>query len=329
MVKIGVGLPTLQEIKTLGPDGVAQAARLAETAGVDSLSVADVLIGDGTFALESIVALATAAAVTERVTLDFGVLSVPTRPVAMMAAQIQTLQYLSRGRVRLGVGIGGFPGSPFWAAVGAPSTGRGRLMDETLRALPGLIGGRATAVRDGVTVTLAPGTPVPPLLVGSGTSEAALRRVARFADGWLPSGLTPPRVKAAVARLREFAEEYGRPVPSVHLGVHAVLGEDREARQAMEAQLSEFFQLPLEEARQASICGSPAEAAGRMAAFAEAGVDEIGFTLDGHDFPRQIELVGETRMHLPRRSSLLAGATAGSDPHHDLKESLERQAPLP
>ncbi|TDD15292.1 LLM class flavin-dependent oxidoreductase [Nonomuraea diastatica] len=300
MVKFGVGLPTMQEIETLGPDGVARAARLAETVGLDSVGASDVLVGDGTTALESVVTLATAAAVTERVSLDFGVLSVPTRPVAMMAAQVQTLQYLSRGRVRLGVGIGGFPGSPFWTALGAPSTGRGRLTDEALRALPGLIAGRDTTVGNGVSLTLAPATPVPPLLVGSGTSEAALRRVARLADGWLPSALTPAGIRTALARLRELAEEYGRPMPRVHLGVHTVLGVDREARRAMEAQLSEFFQLSPDEIRQASISGSPAEAAERVAAFAEAGVDEIGFALDGRDFLGQIELVGEIRAHLPQ-----------------------------
>ncbi|NRQ37711.1 LLM class flavin-dependent oxidoreductase [Nonomuraea sp. NN258] len=299
MVRFGVGLPTMQEIETLGPQGVARAARLAESAGLDSVGASDVLVGDGTLALEGVVALATAAAVTERVMLDFGVLSVPTRPVAMMAAQVQTLQYLSRGRVRLGLGLGGFPGSPFWTAVGAPSTGRGRLTDEALRTLPGLIAGRPTAVgAERVEVTLAPGTSVPPLLVGSGTGEAALRRVARFADGWVPSALTPAQVRTALSRLREFADEYRRPVPFVDLGVHTVLGDDREARQAMEARLSRFFRLSPDEIREATVSGSPAEAAERVAAFAEAGVDEIGFAIDGYDFLGQIELIGEIRAHL-------------------------------
>ncbi|MFI6905222.1 LLM class flavin-dependent oxidoreductase [Nonomuraea sp. NPDC050394] len=300
MVKIGVGLPTMQEIETLGPDGVARAARLAEEAGLDSLGAADVLIGDGTLALESVVTLATAAAVTDRITLDFGVLSAPTRPVAMMAAQVQTLQYLSRGRVRLGVGIGGFPGSPFWTAIGATGTNRGRAADEALRALPGLIAGRPTPVGDGPEVTLAPGTAVPPLLVGSGTGEAALRRVARYADGWLPSGLTPAQLRAAVARLKELAGEYGRPAPFVHVGVHAVLGDDPEAKRAMEAQLAGFFQLSPEEIREATVSGSPQEAAERVAAFAEAGAAEVGFGIDGSDFLHQVELAGEVNAHVTR-----------------------------
>ncbi|MFI6291818.1 LLM class flavin-dependent oxidoreductase [Nonomuraea sp. NPDC050790] len=285
----------MREIEALGPDGVARAARLAEEAGLDAVGAADVLVGDGTLALECVVTMATAAAVTRRIKLDFGVLSVPTRPVAMMAAQVQTLQYLSRGRVRLGVGIGGFPGSPFWSAIGAGGTHRGRATDAALGALPGLIAGRPTAVGDGPEVTLAPGTAVPPLLVGSGTSEAGLRRVARLADGWLPSGLTPSQLKPAVARLREYAEEYGRPAPLVNMGVHAVLGDDPEARRAMETQLAGFFQLSEQEVRQATVSGSPEEAAERVAAFAEAGADEVGFGLDGGDFLHQVELAGEVR----------------------------------
>ncbi|MFG1947802.1 LLM class flavin-dependent oxidoreductase [Nonomuraea sp. NPDC048826] len=77
------------------------------------------------------------------------------RPTAWIAAQVQTLQHLSGDRVTLGVGIGGFPGSPFWRAVGAPLQGRGRRADEALRALPGLIRGEATMVGED-EVTLGP-----------------------------------------------------------------------------------------------------------------------------------------------------------------------------
>ncbi|WP_157246366.1 LLM class flavin-dependent oxidoreductase [Nonomuraea typhae] len=298
MVKIGVGLPAMDEIVKLGPNGVAQAARLAEAVGVHSVGAADVLIGDGTTALESVVTLATAAAVTERVRLDFGALSAPTRPAAMLAAQVQTLQYLSQGRVRLGLGIGGFPGSPFWTAVGAAGN-RGRAADETLAVVRGLIAGEPTVV-NGAEVTLAPGVQAPPILVGAGPSEAGLRRVARHADGWVPSGMTPAQLKAALARLREFAEEYGRPMPFVHLGAHAVLGDDHAAREAMESMLAQFFRLSPEEVRQATVSGSPAEAAERVHAFAEAGADEVGFGLDGSDFLHQIELIGAVTDQLTR-----------------------------
>ncbi|TQM09728.1 LLM class flavin-dependent oxidoreductase [Pseudonocardia kunmingensis] len=259
------------------------------------------LIGDGTHALEPITALSVAAAVTERIRLEFGVLALPTRPVAMLAAQIQTLQYLSGNRVQLGVGIGGFPGSPFWQAVGAPSTGRARLADEALKVLPGLIAGERAELSDlpgRPVVSLAPATPVPPIPIGGSASEAVLRRTATYGDGWLPSALTPSEVSSAAARLRELATERGRPMPGVHLGLHAVLGDGvatRSARDAMLKQLGEAFAMPPEKVTEVTITGGPEQAAERIAAFAAAGVTELGFGLDGPDHLRQIDLIVEAR----------------------------------
>ncbi|ALG12379.1 LLM class flavin-dependent oxidoreductase [Kibdelosporangium phytohabitans] len=277
-MKIGIGLPGQK---------IIAAARRAEALGFDSVSAADVLTGDGSPAMDSIVVHSAVAAVTERVTLDFGVVSVPTRPVVMLAAQIQTLQHLSGNRVRLGVGIGGFPGSPFWRAVGAPVSSRGRLLDDALEVLPQLIAGEPTR-----GVTLAPGAAVPPLLIGSG--EAGLRRTAKYADYWLPSQVTPAQVTAAKARLHEYAAEYGRPTPKIHLGVHVVLN-DEPARQEMNARMGAFLGTTPEQTAEVTIGGSPRRAADRVAAYVEAGVDEFTVVLDGADFDQQLELVAEAR----------------------------------
>ncbi|PRX98831.1 LLM class flavin-dependent oxidoreductase [Allonocardiopsis opalescens] len=303
-VRIGIGLPTMDEARHLGAAGVVAAARRAEALGMDSVGAPDVLIGDGTAALDSIVVLSAVAAATERVALEFGVLSLPTRPVAMLAAQIQTLQHLSGGRVRLGVGIGGFPGSPFWQAVGAPATGRGRLADAALRVLPGLIAGEPTVLPDAPgrpSVTLAPGAAVPPILIGGGATEPALRRTAAYGDGWLPSALTTAELAEAAERLRALAAEYGRPAPRIHIGLHAVLGEDpadTADRDAVFGRLAGFFQMTPEQTAQVTVTGGPREAADRLAAYAEAGVDEIGLAIDGRDFMRQLDLIAEARSHL-------------------------------
>ena len=55
-------------------------------------------------------------AMTERIGVGFGVLVLPVRPVAAVAAQLSTLQRLSGDRLLLGVGTGGFPGTPCSAA---------------------------------------------------------------------------------------------------------------------------------------------------------------------------------------------------------------------
>ncbi|NJP98403.1 LLM class flavin-dependent oxidoreductase [Nonomuraea sp. FMUSA5-5] len=271
-------------------------ARHLERLGYDAAGFSDVIVGDGTPGVDPAVTLAAAAAVTERIGLEFGVLSLPLRPVAWVASQVQTLQLLSDGRVVLGVGIGGFPGSPFWRAVGAPVSGRGRWTDAALRALPGLISGRPTPV-GGAEVTLGPAAAVPPILVG-GNSEAAMRRAVLYGDGWAPSLITPAALAAKVARLRELAGELGRPVPSVSVGGHAFLSGDRAALESFVSMLSGPHGMPEETARDVPVTGGVEEVAERLAAYAEAGADAVGLALDGAEWMRQAEVLAEARDRL-------------------------------
>lgn len=304
--RIGVALPAMDEISTLGRDGIAVAARRAEAAGLDSVAAPDVLLGDGTVALESMVVLATAAAVTERIALEFGVLSIPTRPVAMLAAQVQSLQHVSGDRVRLGLGIGGFPGVPFWQALEAPDQRRGRLLDDALAVLPALISGKPTALpglAPGTTLTLAPATTVPPLFVGGGTTDVVLRRVATRADGWIPFALTATEVTAAAVRLRELTAAADRPASRIHLGVHCVIGtrpDDHADREKMTHTLGEFFRMTPEQIAAVTIVGTPEQVAERITEYAESGTDEIGLGLNGRNYLQQLDLLAETRALLGR-----------------------------
>lgn len=105
------------------PTGVGILARHAEELGLQSVWASDLIVGDGSPSLECTIVLATAAAATRRVRLGFGVLVLPLRPVAWVAAQARTLQHVSGNRVLLGVGSGGFPDAPFWEAVDVPAQG--------------------------------------------------------------------------------------------------------------------------------------------------------------------------------------------------------------
>lgn len=306
-LEIGVALPTTDQMTRLGPHGIARAARQAEAIGLDAVDTADVLLGDGSAALEATIVLATAAAVTERIALDFGVLSVPTRALAMLAAQVQTLQYLSGNRIRLGLGIGGFPGSPFWQALHAPEHGRGALLDTALDLLPALLAGEPTVMRhlpEETTVTLAPAVPVPPLLIGAGNSDPVLRRIAARADGWIPSASTPDDIAAAATRLRKLAVEAGRPAPRIHLGLHGVLGtrpEDDADRADMSRTIGDFFEMSPEQVATVTIVGTPEQAAARLTEYAHAGVDHMTIGLDGRDYFRQLDLLGQVRELLRSR----------------------------
>ena len=115
----------------------------AEERGFESVwSVDQLVAGTGVPVLDSLTALAAAGAVTQRVKLGVGVLIAPLRPVAWIAKQVATLQYLSGDRVLLGIGAGGDRHAGSWDAVGVPRRERGRRTDEALRRLPDLIAGK-------------------------------------------------------------------------------------------------------------------------------------------------------------------------------------------
>jgi alkanesulfonate monooxygenase SsuD/methylene tetrahydromethanopterin reductase-like flavin-dependent oxidoreductase (luciferase family) len=305
-LKIGIGLPTLAKSDEPGGIDVGAAARHAEALGFDSVLAADLIIGDGTPALEATVVLAAAAAATKRVRIGFGVLALPLRPVAFLAAQVQALQHLSGNRVLLGVGSGGLPDAPLWRAVGVPARERGRRTDEALKVLARLIAGEPTRLADQPgqpVVTLAPAAPVPPILVG-GNSKTAIRRAAAYGDGWFPSQIAPDTLAVGVAKLRELAADRGRPAPAVHVGGLAILGDEESARAARTARASFVRSLPGDhgispEEAMATVTASPAEAAERLTAYAAAGADSIGISPGigsvGQDWMRQCERVAEAR----------------------------------
>ena len=92
--------------------------------------------------LDSTVVLATAAAVTGRVKIGFGVMLLALRPVAWAAKQISTLQYVSGERVLLGVGTGNpAHGDTGWRAAGRQLRRPGRRTDDALAVLPDLVAG--------------------------------------------------------------------------------------------------------------------------------------------------------------------------------------------
>ncbi|RAY14126.1 LLM class flavin-dependent oxidoreductase [Actinomadura craniellae] len=302
-IKVGTVVPmALDELNAPGSPSVPTAARYIEELGFESLWVPDLIIGDGTPALEAALTLAAAAAVTERIRIGFSVLTLPLRPAAWVAVQIATLQQLSNDRVLLGVGSGGFPDSPFWQAVGASSSERGARTNATLRALPQLLAGEPTELAPRTSpVTLAPAAPMPPVLVG-GNSRTAMLRAVEF-GGWFPSLISPDDLAPAVATLRNLAEERGVPAPGVTVGGHLIVGADESARSAKDALVRSLVQdhaMPPETAAKVPMTAStPAELAEVFAAYEAAGADRIVTGPDNGDYRSGLQLMMEAHAMLP------------------------------
>lgn len=212
-LEIGVMLPTsTPDPSTPILGDIREAARLAEELGLDSVWSTDHLVASAPI-LDSTAVLGVAAGATERIRIGYGVLLLALRPVAWAAKQISTLQYVSGGRLEVGVGTGGVNhGDIGWRAAGQSFADRGPRTDEALRRLPSLIAGEPTVLDDGTEVTLAPGASVPPILIG-GDSLRARRRAAEFGEAWISVGTEPEDIAEHRAQLADLAAAHGRPAP--------------------------------------------------------------------------------------------------------------------
>jgi len=199
-IEIGVILPTSSPDPARPILGdVRESARYAEEAGLDSVWSTDHLIASAPM-LESSVVLATAAAVTERITIGYNVMLLALRPVAWAAKQISTLQLVSNDRLVLGVGTGNpAHGDAGWRAAGVEFADRGRLTDEALAVLPDLIAGTSPDVQ------ISPGAKVPPIFV-AGNGARAHRRAAAYGEGWATIAMTPDEVRINLKRINELAD---------------------------------------------------------------------------------------------------------------------------
>ncbi|WP_433604760.1 LLM class F420-dependent oxidoreductase [Dactylosporangium sp. CA-139114] len=230
-LKVGIGLPQLKDFDPR--TAVTRAARAAEEIGYDSVWVFErfLLPEDQTGphglysvpdapwpvryggVLDPLVALTLAAAVTERVELGTCVLVAPLHVPARLARTLSSLDAVSGGRVVAGVGAG-WSIDEFAALAPRPHAERGAALDEFLD-IAEAVWGQDPVSYSGKRWTIAPAEVGPkparriPVFLG-GFSDAALRRVARRGDGWLPTGMPPAAVAATLARLREMAAEFGR-----------------------------------------------------------------------------------------------------------------------
>jgi alkanesulfonate monooxygenase SsuD/methylene tetrahydromethanopterin reductase-like flavin-dependent oxidoreductase (luciferase family) len=299
---VGIFLPTMSDRGAV-PGDVAAAARHAEELGFESVWVVDQLVGGtGVPLLHSGIALAAAAAVTSRVSLAYGVLIVPLHPLAWLAKQVASLQHVSGGRLILGVGTGGDRHGESWAVAGVPRRDRGRRTDFALQALPGLLAGRPARLApdpDSPLATLSPPAAVPPVIVG-GMSESALRRAARYGDGWFPLPVPLPVVTGARARLAELAAQHGRPVPPVTTSLMAAIAGDPDlpGQDELTRRLTDpdgMFGIPADQVPAVLHSGPPAKIAERLAEHFSRGAGRVVISVAAGDWFRQAELAAEAR----------------------------------
>jgi probable F420-dependent oxidoreductase len=232
-MKLAIEFPSVSYRE--GPEGVVRLARAVEQIGYDHIDMFDhVVMGfpiEGRPAgpynpampiLEALMTLAHIAAVTTRVTLGTEVLVLPQRHPTLVAKQVSTLDTLSGGRVRFGVGVGWQESE--YEALGEDFHTRGARMDEAIRLLRAYWG-EPRVDFDGkhYRVTAIAMEPKPPQGRGipiwiGGSSEAALRRVGQLGDGWLGNRINDASdAQRAFDTIRRHSEAAGRDPAAIGL----------------------------------------------------------------------------------------------------------------
>lgn len=209
-----------------GPADLLRVAQTCETAGYDYVGVCDHVAiplaaapAMGTQWMDPISTLSWLAGQTEHIGLLTHVFVLGYRHPLVAAKQFATVDHLSGGRLIAGIGAGHLHGE--FEALGADFTQRGRDLDA---ALPTLIAALENEFVDDLGARPRPTQePRPPIWI-AGSSAPALRRAARFGDGWLPQG---PASTDHVETLHRLLDAEGRSVdgfvighiaPPVHVG---------------------------------------------------------------------------------------------------------------
>jgi alkanesulfonate monooxygenase SsuD/methylene tetrahydromethanopterin reductase-like flavin-dependent oxidoreductase (luciferase family) len=279
-MEIGIGLPTA--VRGVDRRGIVEWARRADEAGFASLGTLDRIAYPN---FESLIALAAAAAVTERIRLVTDILIAPLRAnTALFAKQAATLDQLSGGRLELGLSPGGREDD--YAVSGLEFGARGRVFDRQLEELAALWRGEGgvgpAPARDGR----------PRLLVG-GAIDKAFRRAARHADGWTAGGVAPDQFRAAREKLRDAWQAEGREgEPRTMVLFYFSLGD--RAQEAAQQALGDYYAWLGDYAQ--NIVDSAAKDADTVrqyvAAFEDAGADEV-IAFPASPDPAQVELLAE------------------------------------
>jgi len=241
-MRIGISLP--QHGSAATPEGLIAIAKRAEALGYHSLWVGDRLlapvqptspypVGDGKHPLafrsfiEPLSALTLVAGHTERVKLGTSVLILPIYHPVVLARHLMTLDVLCKGRLLVGLGVG-------WnldelEAIGMPAAERGKRADEAIELM------QAIWTKDPVEFHaryyqvplswMGPKPvqkPHPPIYLAS-FSPIAARRVAKYADGWNPTGIPIDLIPKAFEQIASLAGEAGRDASKLQIVLRANL----------------------------------------------------------------------------------------------------------
>ena len=224
-MKLAVEFPSVSYRE--GAAGIQRLARAIEDMGYDQLEMFDHVVMGYPLTdrptrypaqmpiMEALMMLSHIAAVTDRIGLGTEVLVLPQRQPVLVAKQMQTLDTLSHGRARLGIGVGWQPSE--FEALSEPFDSRGARTDEAITLIRKYWADEqvdhAGSFYTANAMAMEPKSPQGaglPIWIG-GSAPGALRRIGTLADGWLAPALTDAeQTRLCLEKIQAHREQAGR-----------------------------------------------------------------------------------------------------------------------
>jgi alkanesulfonate monooxygenase SsuD/methylene tetrahydromethanopterin reductase-like flavin-dependent oxidoreductase (luciferase family) len=264
-VDFGVLLPTREAIMAgrADPSGLFQIAERAEALGFHS-----VWVGDSLTARPRIDALTTLAAVgarTQRIRLGTAIFLAALRNPIMLAYQLASLDWITSGRVDLGVGYGR-PKEPAaeheFEILGLNPNARMKMSEEIVQVMRRLWRENDVSHDGAFTrfehVTIEPKPAQAggvPIWLASNNVEPGLKRVARLADAWINNIKSPEVFSECLEKIRHYAVAAGRDGNAIHPSIYFTLAAGGDAA-IVEGQqfLAEYYKRSYEAVANAMLC---------------------------------------------------------------------------
>lgn len=268
-------------------------------AGLDHVTVGDHVDFHGGTGFDGLVAATAVLATHDTLPVQVGIYQLPLRHPVLVARQLASIGEFAPGRLLLGVGVGGEDRREVRNCGVDPAT-RGRRADESLALLRRLAGGEPVDhegeffTTDRASIRPAPTPPVP-LVIGGG-GEPAVRRTARYGDGWWGLFCSARRYATTREQIRQ-AQVPDRPVPS-WFGLTVWCGLDESpgaAADLLHARMEALYRLPPERFGRITVAGPPEHVAAWLRQYVEAGAEHLTLVPAANSAPEGIALAGRVR----------------------------------
>jgi alkanesulfonate monooxygenase SsuD/methylene tetrahydromethanopterin reductase-like flavin-dependent oxidoreductase (luciferase family) len=314
--RFGVLLPTREAVMSgrSDPESLLHMAERAEKLGYDSIWV-----GDSLTARPRIDALTTLAAVgarTQRVRLGTAIFLAALRHPVMLAYQIASLDWMTGGRIDLGVGYGRAkePTQEHeFDILGLNPSARMKMSEELVQVMRRLwcendVSHAGNFSRfEHVTIEPKPAqTGGVPIWLASNNVEPGLKRVARLGDGWLNNIKSPEVYRDCWDKIRGYAADHQRDPDSIQPGIYFTLAAGgKDAVAEGQTFLAQYYNRSYEAVANAMLCvtGSWNEVIDRMQKYIDAGARTVVLRFAARD---QVGTLAACAEALNRRNLLIA-----------------------